>query len=154
MSSGPSMRMPDPVQAPKYENNPGAYQGFDTTGLSQGAIAQGNQAGSNQIAQAKAQAAGMGGGRSSAVNNQVGSIQTGLGQNAQNIYNQNAAKGFQQQLEQMGAHNAYNLQNQANQNQAFGNQANAANQAFANQQAGYKNNADTAMTAMMLLSML
>ena len=154
MPSGPSYSAPNPVKAPDYINNPGAYQGFDTTGLSQGAIAQGNEAGSNQIAQAKAQAAGMGGGRSSSVQNNVSNIQSGLGQNAQNIYNQNALKSFMQQYEQMGNQNNYNLNNQANQNATFANQANAKNTEFANQQAANKQNEQMGQDALMLIAAL
>jgi hypothetical protein len=107
-----------------YISNPNQYQSFDTSGLNNSAISQSNAQGANQIAQAKAQAAGMGGGRSSGVQNTVNGIQTGLGQNAQNITNQNALLSYQQQLAQQNAQNQFNLGSGALQNQAYTAQAN------------------------------
>jgi hypothetical protein len=153
-SSGNPYGTPSPVKAPEYINNPGGYMAYDRSGLAQGAIAQGNQAGANQIAQAKAQAAGMGGGRSSSVQNAVGGIESGLGQNAQNIFNQNAAQSFQQQLAQMQNQNQYNLTNQGNQNAAYGNQANAQNAASANNTAQNGQLIQGLMTAAMIAAML
>ena len=150
-SVGNQYGLPAVPNAPTYQNDPSKYQGFDTTGLSQAAIANSNQAGSNQIAQAKAQAAGMGGGRSSSANNAVMGIQSGLGQNAQNIYNQNAQKSFEQQLAQMQNQNQFNLGSQANQNALYGTQANAniaqQNTNVAQQQQGLQ-------TAMMLAALM
>jgi hypothetical protein len=122
--SGPSVSMPAMPQSRAFLTDPSKYKAFDTSGLSQSAIANSNQAGGNQIAQAKAQAAGMGGGRGSAIQNNVGAIQAGLGQNAQNIFNQNAMKSFEQQLGQMQNQNQFNLGQQGLENQLYMNQAN------------------------------
>jgi hypothetical protein len=114
--------MPSPTTpaSATYINSPNGYSSFDTSGLNNSAISQSNQQGANQIAQAKAQAAGMGGGRSSAVNNSVGQVQAGMGQNAQNIINQNALTSYQQQLGQQQAQNSFNLGQQGLGNQLYG----------------------------------
>ncbi len=113
-----------------YISNPNGYNAFDTSALSNSAIANANQQGSNQIAQAKAQAAGQGGGRSSGLQNTVNGIQSGLGQNAQDVLANNAKYTNAQQLQQMNAQNNFNLgagglMNQGYAAQSAGNQQNA-----------------------------
>lgn len=127
----PSQNISAPGSDPSnqsYINNPNQYKAFDTSGLSQNAIANANEAGANQIAQAKAQAAGMGAGRGSQAGNAVAGVQAGLGQNAQNVFNQNALTSYNQQLAQQQANNQFNINEQELQNQQWANRAGAANQ--------------------------
>ena len=151
---GPTSSSPNLPNDPKFNTDPNKYQGFDTSALSQGAIANGNQAGANQIAQSKAQSAGMGGGRSSAQMNNVGQIQAGLGQNAQNIYNQNAQLGFGQKLSQMQNENAFNLGQYGTQASLYGTEGNLAQNAYNNNGAPMKNYMDAGMGAAKLAMML
>lgn len=106
-----------------YISNPNGYAAFDTSGLSNSAISNANAQGENQIAQAKAQAAGAGGGRSTGAQNAVNGIQSGLGQNAQNVLSNNAYKTFESQLGQMNAQNQFNLGASGLENQAYGAQS-------------------------------
>lgn len=100
---------PDAPIAPNLETDPNKYQGFDRSALANQAIAQGNAAGANQMAQAKARLAGTGGGRSSSANKQQLDIAGALGQGAMGIQNQNALQGWQDKLGQMNAANQWNL---------------------------------------------
>ena len=112
-----------------YISNPNGYSAFDSSALSNSAISNANAQGGNQIAQAKAQSAGAGGGRSSGVQNTVNSIQAGLGSNAQNVLAENAKYTNAQQLGEMNAQNQFNLGAGGLMNQAYGAQSagNAAN---------------------------
>lgn len=106
-----------------YINNPGQYAAFDTSGLANSAISNANAQGSNQIAQAKAQAAGNGSARSTGTQNTTNAIESGLGANAQNVTNQNAYNTFQSQLGQQAAQNQYTLGAAGLMNQAYGAQS-------------------------------
>jgi len=122
--SGQNYQQPNlPTQA-NYQSNPNQYNGFDRSGLAQSAIAQGNAAGANQMAQAKAQMAATGGGKSSAANTQALDLAGRMGANNMNIQNQQALQGWQDKLEQMNSQNQFNLGEQGLQNQAYGQQGN------------------------------
>lgn len=96
---------------PTFQTDPNQYQSFDRSALANQAIAQGNAAGANQSALAKARLAATGGGRSSAANVQQADIAGQLGQGAMGIQNQQALQGWNDKMQQMNANNAFNLQN-------------------------------------------
>jgi hypothetical protein len=98
-----------PGEAPDFLTDPSKYQSFDRSALANQAIAQGNEAGANQMALAKARMAATGGGRSSAANKQQMDIAGALGTGAMGIQNQNALQGWNDKMQQMSANNAFNL---------------------------------------------
>jgi lipopolysaccharide assembly outer membrane protein LptD (OstA) len=104
---------------PAYEGDPNRFQGFDRSALANQATAQGNAAGANQMALAKARLAATGAGRSSAANRQQMDLAGQMGQNAMNIQNQNALQGWQDKLAQMNAANQFNLNKYGLQQQQY-----------------------------------
>lgn len=110
---------PSVPNTPTFQADPSKYASFDRSALANQAIAQGNTAGANQMALAKARLAATGGGRSSAANTQQMDIAGQLGQGAMNIQNQNALQGWQDKLAQMANENNFNLNNYGLQQQQY-----------------------------------
>jgi hypothetical protein len=99
-----------PGEAPQLETDPNKYQSYDRSAMANQAIAQGNTAGANQMAQAKARLAATGGGRSSSANTQQMNLAGQMGQNEMGIRNQQQLQGWQDKMAQMNAANNFNLQ--------------------------------------------